>query len=283
MLKYLRQFWIDRFKQLSFRNFNLMQKNLNNSMYFSTIDKEIDIKTSDPPIDNDNQDDKLDLDFTDKQLHLEDFSKIIPDLKCNGCGTLLQTENKNKLGYIPEKKLKESLTGDKENLGNYIENVMIKPDNIEPLKEFTLIYDKATINKLKKLGRSKHKIICERCYKLANYLNFEDLNQKNKTYDTKDKEKADNYTLLVKKINPERLIHQIMARISNKAHIFYICDITDLEATINKTILKEIARKGIGLTFIINKYDVLPTKVIEERIKVWVGENLKDLTKDVEV
>jgi hypothetical protein len=54
-----------------------------------------------------------------------------------------------------------------------------------------------------------------------------------------------------------------------------------LESTINKSILKEIKRKGIGLTFIINKYDVLPFKVVEERVNVWVGEYLKELTKEI--
>jgi len=36
------------------------------------------------------------------------------------------------------------------------------------------------------------------------------------------------------------------------------------------------------LTFIVNKFDVLPTKVVEERVNIWVGEMLKDLTKDIE-
>ncbi len=32
----------------------------------------------------------------------------------------------------------------------------------------------------------------------------------------------------------------------------------------------------------VNKYDILPTKVVEERIRVWVGEYLKEFTSDIE-
>ncbi len=51
----------------------------------------------------------------------------------------------------------------------------------------------------------------------------------------------------------------------------------------NKSILTEIKRKGTGLTFIVNKYDILPTKAVEERIRIWTGETLKEITKDIEV
>jgi hypothetical protein len=47
--------------------------------------------------------------------------------------------------------------------------------------------------------------------------------------------------------------------------------------------LTQIRDKKIGLTFIVNKYDVLPLKVVEERITIWVGETLKEITKDIEV
>jgi ribosome biogenesis GTPase A len=46
--------------------------------------------------------------------------------------------------------------------------------------------------------------------------------------------------------------------------------------------LKEIAQKNIAITFMINKYDILPLKVVEERINIWVGEFLRDLTRDIE-
>ena len=35
--------------------------------------------------------------------------------------------------------------------------------------------------------------------------------------------------------------------------------------------------------FIINKYDILPLEVNEERIKIWVGETLKAITKDINI
>lgn len=56
-----------------------------------------------------------------------------------------------------------------------------------------------------------------------------------------------------------------------------------MESTINKSILNEVKRKEIGITFIVNKYDILPTKAVEERIRIWTGETLKEITKDIEV
>ncbi len=56
----------------------------------------------------------------------------------------------------------------------------------------------------------------------------------------------------------------------------------ELESTIDKKILNDVAQKGIPVTFMVNKYDILPLKVVEERINVWVGEYLKEITKDIE-
>ncbi len=36
------------------------------------------------------------------------------------------------------------------------------------------------------------------------------------------------------------------------------------------------------MTFIVNKFDILPAKVIHERVRVWVGEFLKEFTRDIE-
>jgi ribosome biogenesis GTPase A len=208
---------------------------------------------------------KLDLDI------FESIKTVSNNLKCQGCGICLQTQDKNKIGFIPSDKIIEYM-----NQSDNIKSEHVNQRVNEELSEFEKIHDKGTLKRLMKLNSKKNIIICERCYKLKNYSKFEDLNTTNTNLS-----KVNNYTNLVKKINEERLIHQIMTRISNKAHIFYICDISELEATLNKSVLKLIAEKNIPLTIIVNKYDILPTKVVPERVRVWVGEFLKDYTEDI--
>jgi ribosome biogenesis GTPase A len=137
---------------------------------------------------------------------------------------------------------------------------------------------------LKKIHKvnTKTNLICERCFKLRNYHNFEDLRKADKATKSEEAKKIENYTLLVKDINVDLLIHQLVARISNKATVLYICDISDIESTIDRRVLSEIAKKGSTVLFIVNKFDILPKDVSEERIKIWVGEMLKDLTKDIQ-
>lgn len=110
---------------------------------------------------------------------------------------------------------------------------------------------------------------------MKNYQNFE--NSK------KDEEKSNHYTLVSKNINIDKLINELANRISAKAHIFYLLDITDLKSSINIKMIKEIEKKGNNVTFIVNKYDILPKDVNEERINVWVGENLKTLLSEYNI
>jgi len=92
-----------------------------------------------------------------------------------------------------------------------------------------------------------------------------------------DETKIQNYLHYVNDINPDQLIDNLFKQISNTATVFYLVDIFDLETTINKRVLSIIAQKKIDLVFIINKYDVLPKEIIEDRMKVWIGENLKPI------
>ncbi len=164
--------------------------------------------------DEENAQDRTVYDFIDSSLNLQAES-VLNKIKCQGCGIHMQTESPNKIGYIPKQKLKEYLNPQEANSSQET-----KGNDIE-IKEFEKIHDKATLKKLKKLKKNKNVIICERCFKLTNYLNFDDLSEK--SLQAEKKEKSNAYTTLVKKINTQKLTHQIMSRISNKAHIFYIC------------------------------------------------------------
>jgi len=185
-------------------------------------------------------DEQLDYDFFDQKYVYNsnnEFSKFVNKMKCQGCGINLQIENQEKIGYIPPKKFFDYVNKQEKNSENEAGKILDvqseqqdkfnNKDNQQTqedpeLAEFEKVHDKATLKRILKLKNSKNILTCERCYKLKNYLNFEELNKHN-NLDTKKSDKVDNYTLLVKKINPQRLIHQIMARISNKAHVFYVC------------------------------------------------------------
>lgn len=213
-------------QNFQFSKFNFCTKNSQNSND-EISDKEDDIVIS-----------KTEYDF----LHLNEnpnfnpVSSLLNHAKCQGCGIHLQTSHKERIGFIPQNKLQEFIDAS-DNKKKNIDSSVEKKDPLEienplPLKEFELIHDKATLKRIMKLKNSSNVIICERCYKLKNYSKFEDLKDYKEIKDKVLKEnknqknqndKINNYTLLVKKINTQRLIHQIMTRISNKAHIFYVC------------------------------------------------------------
>jgi transcription elongation factor Elf1 len=217
-------------KNTKFPKFNFCSKNSKNEM---SDKEEDDIAIS-----------KTEYDF----LHLNEnpnfnpVNSLLNHVKCQGCGIHLQTSHKDRIGFIPQNKLQEFIdaSDNKKKVDEELseKNDLEKIDTLgteiphEPLKEFELIHDKATLKRLMKLKNSNNVIICERCYKLKNYSKFEDLKDYKEIKDMVLKEnknkknendKINNYTLLVKKINTQRLIHQIMTRISNKAHIFYVC------------------------------------------------------------
>ena len=81
---------------------------------------------------------------------------------------------------------------------------------------------------LKKIFNKKLKksdLICERCFKLQNYMRLEEKESKDSknSQSYEDKIKYDNYSLLIKKIDTQKLIQQILIRLSNKSYVFYIC------------------------------------------------------------
>ncbi len=159
--------------------------------------------------------DKTVYDFFDSSFNLQ-VESLLNKVKCQGCGIHMQTENPWKIGYIPKQKLKEYLNP------SSTSDFEPKLDlNDKEIKEFEKIHDRATLKKLKRLKLKKNVIICERCFKLTNYLSFDDLSKKSETKE--NEAKVNTYTTLVKKINSDMLISQIMKRISKRAHIFYIC------------------------------------------------------------
>jgi ribosome biogenesis GTPase A len=119
----------------------------------------------------------------------------------------------------------------------------------------------------------KEKIYCERCFKLSNYTNLEGKNV--------SKEKANKYINLVKKIDSNKLIDNIFSKIPKDTNVFYIFDIFDMETTIKKELLVNLEKKGSRVVFIANKFDVLPKNTSDNRMKIWVGERLKELCNGV--
>lgn len=168
---------------------------------------------------------------------LEDLEKIIKDHKCKGCGIELQCTKREKLGYIPDKKLKQFL-GEEDQQAEKHSNNLSSPDikskaALEDLKLENIEIPK-DLNYIKALNKKKLKksdLICERCFKLQNYLRLGaiDSNQETQTEKNKGilnneaKVKYDNYTMLIKKIDTQKLIQQILVRLSSKSQIFYLC------------------------------------------------------------
>lgn len=151
-------------------------------------------------------------------IFLQDLENVIKDFKCKGCGIELQCTKKEKLGYVPEKKVKEFL-GEKEEKVNHSKN---KFEDLK-LENFEIPNDLDHIKKLQKKKLKKSDLICERCFKLQNYMRLNDNNSEIDKFKDKDKLKLDNYSLLIKKIDTQKLIQQILVRLSSKSHIFYLC------------------------------------------------------------
>jgi ribosome biogenesis GTPase A len=118
---------------------------------------------------------------------------------------------------------------------------------------------------------SSNKVICERCFKLNNYRNFN--NKKSNETDLKTL-KAKSYFIL-NSIDEDKLIKEITNRFSQYSQIFYILDIKDLEGSLNFKLLKILKSKKCGVVFIINKFDLLPEGTSYERVNILVGESLK--------
>ena len=158
-------------------------------------------------------------------IFLKDLENIIKDIKCKGCGIELQCTKKEKLGYVPDKKVKIYLgeaEDDNKNKSSRIKLKDLKLENIEIPKDIDYL------KLLSKKNLKKSDIICERCFKLQNYMRLNETSDKSnkesekpKSYE--DKVKLDNYSLLIKKIDTQKLIQQIMVRLSSKSHVFYLC------------------------------------------------------------
>jgi hypothetical protein len=151
----------------------------------------------------------------------EELNKIAKEMKCKGCGINLQIENPEKIGFIPEKKFIEFF--DKKEKNNKSDEQYSNPREKIQIREFEQINNPETLNRIMKLKEKPGVLICERCYKLKHYNNFENLNTTKNRPNQNQTQKIENYTHFVKQINTEKLIQQIMMRISEKAHIFYIC------------------------------------------------------------
>jgi len=172
---------------------------------------------------------------------------------CGGCGITLQYEDKNDLGYIPKEKY--NLIG----------------------------------------TTKKNEIICERCYKLQTQGQFhisiskkeriskeiESLKDIKLNKDSKYNDENIHYYASLDKLSTDDLIKLISNRLSKYSQVFYILDIVDIESSVNIDLLRMIESKQCGVTFIINKFDLLPEGNSYERINRFAGLELKSvLTKN---
>jgi len=162
----------------------------------------------------------LKSEIEEASIFLQDLENIIKDHKCKGCGIELQCTKKEKLGYVPEKKVKDFL-GESETKENNQKN---KFEDLN-LENFEIPKDTDYIKRLNRKKLKKTDLICERCFKLQKYIRLnENGNQAQADSDkNQDKLKLDNYSLLIKKIDSQKLIQQILVRLSSKSHIFYLC------------------------------------------------------------
>jgi hypothetical protein len=170
---------------------------------------------------------------------LEDLQQIISEIKCKGCGVDLQCISKEKLGYIPDKKVKDFI-GKKENtidknIDNLEEN--IKDNENIKLEDFEIPKDNNFLKKLKNKKIKNNDLICERCFKLKHYMLINETNKEkidnlrnnnndknhNNTYKSQEEKKFDHYSLLIKNIDVDKLINQIILRFNEKSYIFYLC------------------------------------------------------------
>ena len=136
------------------------------------------------------------------------------------------------------------------------------------------------------------KLICERCYKLQNYGQY-DNKTTNKAKQTKEIEHLRslklsnvipntdkyNYYSILDKIDASKLIKSLGNRLSKYSQVFYLLDIIDLESSLNQDVIKLLQEKQSGIVFIINKFDILPEKTSYERLNIYCGERIKDYLK----
>lgn len=211
------------------------------------------------PIKNEENEEIIEnIDFINQRLSLTktEFNSIHD---CKGCGIKLQHENNHELGYVPKEK-------------------------------YMKIQEKTRENK---------EIICERCFKLQTQGQFHKENQKKQSkperileeiqklkeiklnptanpYDSisnTTQEKPHYYSSL-DKINSDDLIKLISNRLSKYSQVFYIVDITEIESSLNVELLRMIESKQCGVTFIINKYDLLPEGNSYDRLNRYSGEEI---------
>jgi len=196
----------------------------------------INLKVND---ENDKFDEKLNYDFfndknnllnnndsQNQSSFLKDLENLIKDFKCKGCGIELQCSKKEKLGYIPDKKVKQYLEGS-DGSNKLIENENMKFEDLK-LENIEIPKNTDYIKKLTQKKLKKSDLICERCFKLQNYMRFSEKDNKSinnieKNENSNEGNKLDNYSLLIKKIDSQKLIQQILIRLSAKSHVFYLC------------------------------------------------------------
>lgn len=229
-------------------------------------------------------------------------------INCKGCGVLLQIDDPKKEGYINFEKLQESEENllektkveqmeevKNENINinelqkdeykytyhniipdEYVEKVIKEPskkkDNIikkieindlEVLQALDEAKDKIGFEKEPKKNKKKQ-IVCERCHKLK--------------YERKLNE---NIEIEINRLTLKDFIKKIYSEMTINSIVFYVIDITNLNATLIDEVYNLKYRYKSRMILIINKMDVLPKEVVESEIRFNLRTYLKNKFEEI--
>lgn len=223
--------------------------------------KEYKESTVNLPIKNEENEEIIEnIDFINQRLTLtsSEFNSIHD---CKGCGIRLQHENNHELGYIPKEKYKK------------IEEKTSKNNEIICERCFKL-QNQGQFHKENALKQTKSERILKEIQKLKEIKQTSTATPYDLTNNTTQDKPQPHYYSSLDKINSKDLIKLISNRLSKYSQVFYIIDITEIESSLNVDLLKMIESKQCGVTFIINKYDLLPEGNSYDRLNRYSGEEI---------
>ena len=234
--------------------------------------------------------------------YLED--DIFEDIKCKGCGTELQTKNKQEVGYIPREKVinylsllrksekkEEAVPRDFHQImaqiekhGKRMEKIMKvgapnknpreKPfwasenmdlDVLEELNNEGLLNRSGALkHHLKQMERDWH-ITCNRCEALSHHNELPPITRP---------PIAD-----LREININKALKAVTKSIKKGSTIIKVMDITNWEGSLIPQLIDLSKQKEWHLVIVINRLDVLPKYASKPRVETWCRKYINDLMK----
>eukprot|EP00371_Babesia_bovis_P000560 XP_001609207.1 hypothetical protein [Babesia bovis T2Bo] len=211
------------------------------------------------------------------------FKELNIPKKCIGCGALFQSTDSTKPGYIDSEVLSGIGARGSAKVpkigGVEVDHV---PDGIQ--------VDKCDDGRLQRL---KRKAVCRRCYKLQFYKRLEPIMEPNDTESDHNPRESTSRIIhetmkhtgtmkMPEEIERERtatsarkaaapeVISNLMTRIKSDGLVFFVVDITNVEATALPELYIALRNKSIEVIWVINKVDVLPYRTDLPEIKRWL-------------